>query len=265
MTKTRTAPAIALGLSAVLMLGVSGCAADQEPPPAPAPPAATVAIDGAAPSGPAASPTTQSQTPTTASSTPTPTATPTPSALPSVSLKAPEVTAAPATSTADPNERRWQGSDDLPDPDSLDRPGTDQIEDAAPSAEGLSPEELVEAAARTMVSWDTTIDTSETSAYIRALPLFVEEYEERFVVPERPVVPEEWWQAHEHQAASVPHVEITDVYDDGDSMTFQVLAHWTWVGDDDWSLRAGPKYMNFIVVPDGEDHIIQTFSENMLQ
>ena len=133
------------------------------------------------------------------------------------------------------------------------------------SREGLTAEELVITAAETMTTWDSAADSSETDAYRRALPLFAEEYDEIFVAPQKPTLPAEWREAAKNEAVSVPEVEITQTSEQGESTLFQVVATWTWTDDEGWELDAGPKYMEFQVRPDGEDFIIENWSENGLQ
>lgn len=133
------------------------------------------------------------------------------------------------------------------------------------SREGLTAEELVIAAAETMTTWDSAVDSSETDAYRRVLPLFAEEYEEIFIAPQKPTLPAEWREAAKNEAVSVPEVEITQTSEQGESTLYQVIATWTWTDDEGWELDAGPKYMEFQVRPDGEDFIIENWSENGLQ
>lgn len=133
------------------------------------------------------------------------------------------------------------------------------------SREGLTAEELVIAAAETMTTWDSAVDSSETDAYRRALPLFAEEYEEIFTAPQKPTLPAEWREAAKNEAVSVPEVEITQTSEQGENTLYQVIATWTWTDGEGWELDAGPKYMEFQVRPDGEDFIIENWSENGLQ
>ncbi|XKH52090.1 hypothetical protein LG284_08525 [Citricoccus nitrophenolicus] len=129
----------------------------------------------------------------------------------------------------------------------------------------MSAEELVTSAARTMTAWDTTTDQSPTHAYRRALPLFVQEYEDIFVVPAKPVLPPDWWAAAEHDATSNPRVLITDTYPQGEATLYYVVVHWSWEGDNGFELSAGPKYMTFQVSQDDSGFVIENWTEEQLQ
>ena len=131
--------------------------------------------------------------------------------------------------------------------------------------EGLSAEELVTTAAGVMTTWDTTIDASPTDGYRRALPLFVDEYESIFVTPAKPVLPEDWWEAAEQDATSIPEVQITDTYLQGETATYYVVASWTWQSENGWTLTPEPKYMTFQVTTDETGYVIQNWTDQQLQ
>jgi hypothetical protein len=130
---------------------------------------------------------------------------------------------------------------------------------------GMSADELVTTAAQVMTTWDTTTDVSPTDAYRRALPLFVDEYQDIFVTPAKPVLPEDWWEAAEHDAKSTPQVQITDTYPQGESTLYYVVAHWTWKSDDGFELSAGPKYMTFQITQDDSGFVIENWTDDRLQ
>ncbi|MGM7669281.1 hypothetical protein [Microbacterium sp. A93] len=140
---------------------------------------------------------------------------------------------------------------------------------AAPTAalkrKGLSADELVNTAAEVMTTWDTTTDISPTDGYRRALPLFVDEYKSIFVTPAKPVLPEDWWEAAEHDATSRPEVQVTDTYPQGDTTTYYVVASWTWQNDHGWTLTPEPKYMTFQVTKDKTGYVIQNWTDQQLQ
>lgn len=131
--------------------------------------------------------------------------------------------------------------------------------------EAMTSEELVTTAAQVMTTWDTSTDVSPTDGYRRALPLFVDEYKNIFVVPVKPVLPEDWWKAAEHDATSGPQVQITDTYPQGETTVYYVVAHWTWESDDGFELKAGPSHMTFQVVQDDIGFVIENWTQGQLQ
>lgn len=133
------------------------------------------------------------------------------------------------------------------------------------SREGLTAEELVIKAAETMTTWDATKDRSETDAYRRALPLFVPEYKDIFIAPEKPTLPAAWREAAEREAVSVPEVQVIGSNKQGKATHYQVIVTWTWTDNDGWELSDGPRSMEFQVIPKGKDFIIENWSENGLQ
>ncbi|HRO95351.1 hypothetical protein [Citricoccus sp.] len=185
-----------------------------------------------------AQPDTSDATPTTAE-----TATP-PSAAPSDAAtgRAWETTAPPATASSSPEAPAGK----------LKR-------------KGMSADELVTTAAQVMTTWDTTTDVSPTDGYRRALPLFVDEYQDIFVTPAKPVLPEDWWEAAEHDAKSTPQVQITDTYPQGDITTYYVVASWTWQSEDGWTLTPDPAHMTFQVAKDRTGYVIQNWTDQQLQ
>lgn len=130
---------------------------------------------------------------------------------------------------------------------------------------GLSADALVTTAAEVMVTWDTATDVSPTDGYRRALPLFVDEYKDIFVTPAKPVLPEDWWIAAEHEASSTPQVQITDTYPQGNTTTYYVAASWTWRSNDGWTLTPDPKHMTFQVTRDSTGYVIQNWTDQQLQ
>ena len=136
---------------------------------------------------------------------------------------------------------------------------------AALTRKGLGADELVTTAAEVMTTWDTTTDVSPTDGYRRALPLFVDEYKDIFVTPAKPVLPDDWWEATEQDAISVPEVQITDTYLQGETATYYVVASWTWQSEDGWTLTPRPKYMTFQVVKDQTGYVIQNWNDQQLQ
>ncbi len=130
---------------------------------------------------------------------------------------------------------------------------------------GMSADELVTTAAHVMTTWDTTTDVSPADAYRRALPLFVDEYQDIFVTPAKPVLPQDWWKAAEHGAKSTPKVQITDTYPQGESTLYYVVAHWTWESNDGFDLSAGPQYMTFQVAQDDRGFVIENWTDDRLQ
>ncbi|GAA4758951.1 hypothetical protein [Citricoccus nitrophenolicus] len=156
--------------------------------------------------------------------------------------------------------RAWQTTTPAPALPSSSTPSTTQLD-----REAMSAEELVTTAAQVMTTWDTTIDVSPTDGYRRALPLFVDEYKDIFVVPAKPALPEDWWEAAEHDATSTPQVQITDTYPQGETTVYYVVAHWTWESDDGFELKAGPTHMTFQVAQDDIGFVIENWTQGQLQ
>lgn len=154
----------------------------------------------------------------------------------------------------------WQTTTPAPALPSSSMSSTTQLD-----REVMTGEELVTTAAQVMTTWDTTTDVSPTDAYRRALPLFVDEYKDIFVVPAKPVLPEDWWEAAEHVATSTPQVQITDTYPQGETTVYYVVAHWTWESDDGFELKAGPTHMTFQVAQDDIGFVIENWTQGQLQ
>ncbi|MFB9074335.1 hypothetical protein ACFFIO_07780 [Citricoccus parietis] len=170
------------------------------------------------------------------------------------------------SSTSPPTTRRaWQTNEPASTSNATGSPATSSSSPGGLSRQGMTAEELVTTAARTMTTWDTTTDQSPTDAYRRALPLFVQEYENIFVVPTKPVLPPDWWAAAEHDATSTPRVQITDTYPHGEATLYYVVVHWSWEADNDFELNAGPKYMTFQVSQDDTGFVIENWTEEQLQ
>ncbi|MGP9586182.1 hypothetical protein ACT3TB_11080 [Micrococcaceae sp. AOP34-BR2-30] len=188
-------------------------------------------------SRPAPAPTEDSTRPTTA---PSVSESPTPE-----STRAWQTTSAPATPT---------------DTTSQSAPGES---DEAPAEQTLTGAELVTTAAETMTTWDTTSDRSPTDGYRRALEYFVDDYEDIFVTPENPTLPQDWREAAEHNASSTSHAQVTDVYEEGSSSTWYVVVEWTWSGDDGWENTPPPVYWTFQTNDDAD--AIRNWSDRGLQ
>src|SRR5699024_7944178 len=96
----------------------------------------------------------------------------------------------PSSTSPAPTERAWQTNEPAKNISSATgSPATSSSSPGGLTRQGMTAEELVTTAARTMTTWDTTTDQSPTDAYRRALPLFVQEYDKIFVVPTKPVLP----------------------------------------------------------------------------
>lgn len=177
----------------------------------------------------------------------------------------PTVESTPATTNTqspDPTAPAWQPSatattsspdpdEDLPDAATLDRAD-------------MTPEDVVIAAARIMTTWDTTEDASPTEGYRRALPLFVDEYDELFTVPENPTLPADWREASNHNAVSTSRAEVTDTYDEGGTITLYVLVTWTWHGDNNWSSTPDPARFTFQIAKENHGPIINNWTDGEL-
>lgn len=156
--------------------------------------------------------------------------------------------------------------EDPPDLESLEYPGTEQVYELENvSRKGMEPDDLVITAANIMSTWIANKDTSLTVAYRRALNLFDDDFDEIFTPPEKPVYPESWWNAMDHNAISIGWSHITDEFDEGDTKTYQVVSIPNWVGDDGWTLRGDEQHWTFIVEQDGADWIIRNFTEGGFQ
>lgn len=156
-----------------------------------------------------------------------------------------------------PTGRAWQATTPPPVPSA---PRSSEL-----NRRGMPPEELVTAAAQVMTTWDTTTDLSPTDGRRRALPLFVAEYHDIFVTPEKPVLPEDWWEAAEHDAKSTPQVQITDTYSQGDTSIYYLVVSWTWHSEGGWTLTPDPEHMTFQVSKDEIGYVIQNWTNQQLQ
>lgn len=190
------------------------------------------------------------------SATTTPTDTGEPSATPSSTA---------SSMSPPPTGRAWQTDGPASTSNATGSPATSSSSPDGLTRQGMTAEELVTTAARTMTTWDTTTDQSPTDAYRRALPLFVQEYEDIFVVPTKPVLPPDWWAAAEHDATSTPRVQITDTYPQGEATLYYVVVHWSWEADDGFDLDAGPTYMTFQVSQVDTGFVIENWTEELLQ
>jgi hypothetical protein len=179
-----------------------------------------------------------------------------------------DATPTPAESAASPSAapteaatgRAWETTTPPTTVSSSPVPSTKKLD-----RKGMSADELVTTAAQIMTTWDTTTDVSPTDAYRRALPLFVDEYQDIFVTPAKPVLPEDWWEAAEHDATSTSQVQITDTYPQGDTTTYYVVASWTWQSEDGWTLTPDPAHMTFQVVKDKTGYFIHNWTDQQLQ
>lgn len=90
-----------------------------------------------------------------------------------------------------------------------------------------------EVAALMLHSWDTTTDTTQTAAAIRAIPLMSNEWASNQVEPERNGAQGEWLKPSEHQAYSAPSIvpapgDVSeDVADDKAIRAYDVS--WRWI------------------------------------
>lgn len=170
--------------------------------------------------------------------------------------------------TDDPNEpTAWQTTQPAVDPSEHERPSEQEVLDAAdePRDRGdYDDEELVIRAAEVMLTWDLRQDVAVTDGYRRALGFFASEFDEIFVVPENLTIPQDWWDAFEHEAVSVPGVEITDAYEVGEMTEYQVVGSWAWVGEDGWTGEGDVKYMTFQVSHD-DGPLITNWTEGGFQ
>ncbi|MHA7146553.1 hypothetical protein ACX80U_17730 [Arthrobacter sp. TmT3-37] len=93
-----------------------------------------------------------------------------------------------------------------------------------------------EVAALMLHSWDTTTDTTQTAAAIRAMPLMSNEWATNQVEPERNGAQGEWLKPAEHQAYSAPSIvpapgDVSqDVADDKAIRAYDVS--WRWISRD---------------------------------
>lgn len=133
------------------------------------------------------------------------------------------------------------------------------------SPAGMDPQELVSTAAELMTTWDTASDRSPTDGYRRALPLFVDEYEQLFTTPENPTVDDAWMEASRHEATSTPKVEIVSTSEVDGVHHYSVMVTWTWNGSDGYTKSSDQHPMTFIVKEDNGGYIIQNWSEGMIQ
>ncbi|NUL44135.1 hypothetical protein F7P69_02840 [Cellulosimicrobium funkei] len=189
-----------------------------------------------------------------------PTTTPTGPGEPSVTPSS-----TPSSTSPPPTGRAWQTDGPASTSHATGSPATSSSSPGGLTRQGMTAEELVTTAARTMTTWDTTTDQSPTDAYRRALPLFTQEYDKIFVVPTKPVLPPDWWAAAEHDATSTPRVQITDTYPLGEATLYYVVAHWSWEDANGFELNAGPKYMTFQVSQDDTGFVIENWTEEQLQ
>lgn len=97
-------------------------------------------------------------------------------------------------------------------------------------------ESTAEVAALVMHSWDTTTDTTQTAAAIRAIPLMSNEWATSQVEPERNGAQGEWLEPAEHQAYSAPSIVAApgDVSEDVavDKAIRAYDVSWRWISRD---------------------------------
>lgn len=97
-------------------------------------------------------------------------------------------------------------------------------------------ESTAEVAALMLHSWDTTSDTTQTAAAIRAIPLMSNEWATNQVEPERNGAQGEWLATAAHQAYSAPSIvpapgDVSqDVADDKAIRAYDVS--WRWISRD---------------------------------
>jgi hypothetical protein len=103
-------------------------------------------------------------------------------------------------------------------------------------------ESTAEVAALMLHSWDTTTDTTQTAAAIRAIPLMSNEWATNQVEPERNGAQGEWLKPAEHKAYSAPSIvpapgDVSeDVADDKAIRAYDVS--WRWISRDGTELTA---------------------------
>jgi hypothetical protein len=103
-------------------------------------------------------------------------------------------------------------------------------------------ESTAEVAALMLHSWDTTSDTTQTAAAIRAIPLMSNEWATNQVEPERNGAQGEWLEPAAHQAYSAPFIvpapgDVSqDVADDKAIRAYDVS--WRWISRDGTELTA---------------------------
>lgn len=104
------------------------------------------------------------------------------------------------------------------------------------NADRTDVESTAEVAALMLHSWDTTTDTTQTAAAIRAIPLMSNEWAINQVEPERNGAQGEWLEPAEHQAYSAssivpaPGDVSQDVADDKAIRAYDVT--WRWISRD---------------------------------
>ncbi|MHA7241386.1 hypothetical protein [Arthrobacter sp. TMS1-12-1] len=103
-------------------------------------------------------------------------------------------------------------------------------------ADRANVDSTAEVAALMLHSWDTTTDTTQTAAAIRAIPLMSNEWATNQVEPERNGAQGEWLGPAEHQAYSAPSIvpapgDVSqDVADDKAIRAYDVT--WRWISRD---------------------------------
>ena len=101
-------------------------------------------------------------------------------------------------------------------------------------------ESTAEVAALMLHSWDTTTDTTQTAAAIRAIPLMSNEWATNQVEPERNGAQGEWLEPAEHEAYSAPSIvpapgDVSeDVAEDKAIRAYDVT--WRWISRDETEL-----------------------------
>lgn len=148
--------------------------------------------------------------------------------------------------TACSNNEGQAGSVSEPEPRTIDeRTSTSAAADlmagagtfATPEdADRTDVESTAEVAALMLHSWDTTTDTTQTAAAIRAIPLMSNEWAANQVEPERNGAQGEWLEPAKHQAYSEPSIVAApgdvseDVAPDQAIRTYDV--NWRWISRD---------------------------------
>lgn len=83
--------------------------------------------------------------------------------------------------------------------------------------------------AKIMSTWSPAKDMTRTSSELRARSLMTKERAKDVVAPQRPATGEEWREAAEKKATSVPSVKLNlDDHGSQEGTTVSVVARWSW-------------------------------------
>lgn len=92
-------------------------------------------------------------------------------------------------------------------------------------------QEVAMEAARLMTTWNPAEDLNRTSAELRARHLMTDERAAEVIAPERPATGNEWLEAANRGATSVPTLELNDATELTEAGV-SVTASWTWDSPD---------------------------------